>query len=213
MSTQLGFMIGNSTFKAELPAYAGSAEFVSTAGLSPGSPLSIQCGLTDDVHIDSFGWEELPARPGADKLFRVAGDLTNAIPVWRIGPYTAWMQVRSVEPVDLESTLVSYLRNIRLRLDDHGIPRVSIGGLSVGNRWADQINRQHIIFPVRSESRVIVLREDGALGSDYAATEGGYVLVAVTTRLGITVMCDGPRADRNRLRAEAAAIAQSLVAA
>jgi hypothetical protein len=213
MQADFGFLLREERFTLELPETLDpSFELVSTIGLHPGLPLSLQCALGSRVDFASFGWVPSPNK-GAPwtGVYEVPGDPSVAMPVWHVGPWVLWMQIRARSERELPELLATHRANIHPSIDDDGIPRVRLGGrLSPGNPISEAIHREHCIFAVPEEGRVVVLRYDGALGRDRVARDGDYALVTVTTPAGISVLCDGPRREQTTLVAEGEAIASSI---
>lgn len=213
MQAHFGFLLRRESFTLELPETLNpSLELVSTVGLHPGLPLNLQCAREREVDFASFGWTRSPnsGAPWTD-VYEVPGDRSLAMPVWHVGPWVLWMQIRVRSERELPELLATHRANIHPSIDDHGLPRVRLGGqLSAGNPVSEAIHREHCIFAVPEEGRVVVLRYDGALGRDRVARDGDYALVTVTTPAGISVLCDGPHREKTTLVAQGKAIASSI---
>jgi hypothetical protein len=214
MKVQLGFLLRSETFSVDLPEQVEpNLELASTVGVTAGSPFSVQCGHRETVDFSSFGWVREKASGSTEHvdIYRVPDDPFVVMPVWKLNGYVLWMQLRSVSVSQLRDTLATYVGNVSPWIDERGIPRIRLGrALNPGNPWSEIINRDHALFRVRGEKRMLILRHDGALGSGGVSYDGDFALVSVTTPLGITVLCDGPRARHNELLAESRAVADSL---
>ncbi len=181
--------------------------------MTAGSPFSIQRAHSKLVDFSSFGWfrDESSPSPEHVNIYRVPDDPLVVMPAWRLNRYVLWMQLRSASVSQLRDTLATYVGNVGPWLDERGVPRIRLGrALNPGNPWSEIINRDHALFRVRGEKRMLILRQDGALGSDGVSFDGDFALVSVTTPFGITVLCDGPRARRSELLEESRAVADSL---
>jgi len=214
MAVKFGFLLRNETFTVDIPAHVDRRfELASAVGPHAGAGLTIQCAPRARTDLRSFGWIrsndfELP--PGV-VTYRAPDNPVVVMPAWTLGNYVLWMQLRTASPDQIPTTLALHIANIDPWLDTYDVPRIRLGrGLTPANPWSGALNRDHVIFPVDAEGRVVVLRYDGGLGSDHTSADGDWVRVSVTTSLGVTVLCDGPHAQRQDLQQEARTMAESL---
>lgn len=215
MPTLFGFLSRPETYSVELPDDV-DPEFTqaSAAGLTPTEALAIQAAPAHSVDVAAFGFEySFPIDASGTRIdvyeSRDSADVVMA--VWNLGSSCMWMQLRVRPEASKSDLLATFAIGLEAQVDGFGIPRVfRRHGLVAGNPSTNELHRDHVLFHVRDSSRMVVLRDDGALGTDGSFVDGDFAWTAATTALGITVELDGPREQKAQLAEQARAVAESL---
>jgi hypothetical protein len=138
------------------------------------------------------------------------------MPVWDLGPYRVWLQLRPDAGGSRSEILGAILNGLTLSLDRRGIPRASIrNGLVQGNPMANPLNRDQVIF-YSDDAAVpwsVVFRRDDALAQDTTTVADSLAITSVATGLGVSIICDGPAAASKSVKETANAVADSLAMA
>ncbi|MBA3736532.1 MAG: hypothetical protein H0W90_15290 [Actinobacteria bacterium] len=146
-------------------------------------------------------------------VYERADDSSSVMPVWDLGPYRIWMQVRPDSSGSRSEILGAILNGLTVSLDRQGIPRASIrNGLVQGNPITNPLNRDQVMFyaPDGDVPWSVVFRRDNALAQEGTAVTENLAITSVATSTGITVTCDGPAAASKSVEETAHAVAASL---
>lgn len=213
---EFGFLLDRRTFRATVPSSAsGSFQASTSVGVTPAAALAVQAAPKS---YQSFrdGWRHVfQANSGGQDVdvFERVDDTASVMPVWDLGPFQVWMQLRPDSGGTRSELLGLLLNGLQVQLDARGIPRViARSRLVPGNPRANALNRDQVMFYARPGKVPwsVVFRRDDALGEDGLLRDSAICIARAATASGITVLCDGPSPDAVELQDVARQVAASL---
>jgi hypothetical protein len=215
MEATFGFLTQPETFMVTLPDTIDPVpEQVAAVGLMPQESLNIQCARSDRVNFASFGWRnsyEVSANGSSIDVYECDDPPDVVMPAWTVDDSVLWMQLRAKPGSTRGEALAAFAGGILPQKDAHGIVRLSLtGGLTRANPVLHATSRDTILFRLTGTTRMLVLRNDGALGKEGRFVDGDFGWASATTPFGITVERDGEADERDDLYSEAKAIAESI---
>lgn len=204
------------TFRATVPSDAsGSFQASTSIGVTPAAALAVQAAPTSHQSFRD-GWRHVfQANSGGQDVdvYERVDDTASVMPVWNLGSFQVWMQLRPDVGGTRSELLGLLLNGLQVELDASGIPRVALRSRLVpGNPTTNALNRDHVMF-YAAQGKIpwsVIFRRDDAFAEDGTLRDGPISIARVRTASGITVLCDGPSADAVELQDVARQTAASL---
>lgn len=217
MDVVFGFMTGSSAYRATIPDdFVAIPEHYSVATLD-GAARSIQ--HVDTREFDST-YPELTFRSNVTAngqsvavydRFDDPGGEPLILPFWSPLTGMLWSHVHATE--DGDPGLNAMVNGLVPRVDSYGVPRVTLQGALTAGNMLEPPERDMVAFNPNAETVVpwsISFVNDGGLGVDSTQADDEIALVSVTSRLGISVACDGPTSDVGTITNVASSVAASI---